>query len=262
MPNSKILLIDDDLDFRRSIEIILKSKEYNVIFAPDGKQGFAKAKSENPDLIILDIMLPDGDGFSICRELKETPATFQIPIIILTSISKKKGKSYTDIIAYCHKADEFMKKPVEVDKLLFHIERLLENGKNRLSVSKEKKTVLIADEDADFVAEIEEIISNEYEVFVAASGIEALKISQAFLPDLILLEITLPDKDGFSVCYELKSNPQTHQIPVILVSEIDKELTDSEFARKIALEHKADDFIAKPIEPKQLVKVIKDKLNG
>ena len=78
---------------------------------------------------------------------------------------------------------------------------------------------------------------------------------------LILLEITLPDKDGFSVCYEIKSNPKTHHIPVILVSEINKELTHADFAEKVAFEHKADDFIAKPIKPDRLAKAVKKKLS-
>ena len=129
MLNPKILVIDDDSDFRMSIKVILESKDYDVMVASNGREGFTKAKSEKPDLIILDIMLPDGDGFSICRELKENPETFQIPVIILTSMSKKKGNSYADVIAYCHKVDEFMEKPVDKDELLFNVTNLL--GKKR-----------------------------------------------------------------------------------------------------------------------------------
>jgi len=257
----RILSVDDDPDFLFSTKIILENSGYKVITAANGKQGINKAKSEQPDLIVLDVMLPDYDGFSICRELKDNPETVQIPVIILTSISKRRDGSYADVIAYCHKANEFLEKPIDKDELLFSIEKLLKKKKTRLSNPHKKRSVLIADMDSDFVSTLEKVLSPDFEVFIAESGIEALKMAQAFLPDLILLEITLPDKDGFSVCYEIKSNPKTHHIQVILVSEINKELTNSDFAAKVAFEHKADDFIAKPIKPNQLVKVVKKKLN-
>ncbi len=257
MLNFKILLIDDDSDFRTSIQIILESKDYNVSVAANGREGFTKAKSEKPDLIILDIMLPDGDGFSICRELKETPETFQIPVIILTSMSKKKGNSYADVIAYCHKADEFMEKPVEKDELLFKVKKLLKKKRFNLLKLTGKKKILITDCDEDFVSGMEKVLlSNNFEVFVAESGIEAQKMAQAFSPDLILLEITLPDKDGYSICYELKKNPKTSQIPVIIVSSIDNKLVGSDLASRLAKEHRADMYVSKPLEPTELLKTI------
>lgn len=257
----RILLVDDDPDFLFSTKIILENSGYKIITAANGKQGINKAKSEQPDLIVLDVMLPDYDGFSICRELKDNPETVQIPVIILTSVSKKRDASYADVIAYCHKADEFLEKPVDKDELLFSIRKLLKKKKTKFSNTGKKRSILIADMDSGFVSKLEKVLSADFEVFIAESGIEALKIARAFLPDLILLEITLPDKDGFSVCYEIKSNPKTHHIPVILVSEINKELTHADFAAKVAFEHKADDFIAKPIKPDQLAKVVKKKLS-
>ncbi len=260
MPNHKILLVDDDSDFLFSTKIILENSDYKIITASNGKQGLMKAKSEQPDLIVLDVMLPDYDGFSVCRELKDDPETIQIPVIILTSISKKRDESYADVIAYCHKTDEFLEKPVDKDELLFSIKKLLKKKKTKFSHSGEKRSILIADMDSDFTFELEKVLSADYELFIAESGIEALKIARAFLPDLILLEITLPDKDGFSVCYEIKSDSKIHHIPVILVSEINKELTNANFTTRVAFDHKADDFIAKPIKPDQLAEVVKSRL--
>jgi DNA-binding response OmpR family regulator len=257
MLNPKILLIDDDSDFRKSIQIILENKDYNVSLAANGREGFTKAKSEKPDLIILDIMLPDGDGFSICRELKETPETFQIPVIILTSMSKKRGNSYADVIAYCHKADEFMEKPVEKGELLFNIKKLLKKKNIKFQKMTGKKKILITDCDAGFVSGMEKVLlSNNFEVFVAESGIEAQKMAKAFSPDLILLEIALPDKDGYSVCYELKKNPKTSQIPVVIVSSIDNKLVSADFASHLAKEHRADMYVSKPVKPMELLKTI------
>ena len=255
--NPRILIIDDDPDVRISIKAILQSKNYVVITASDGKQGLKKTRLEKPDLIILDIMLPDQDGFSICRELKENSETLQIPVLILTSLSKKRGESYVDLIAYSHKADGFIEKPVDKDELLFSIEKLLEKNRIEFPKLKKKRTILIVDNNSDFVSELEKVLkANSFEVFVAESGIEAQKIAQAFSPALILLEITLPDMDGYSVCFELKRNPKTLHIPVFIVSNINNKLSNSEYAVRIALEHQADRFIAKPIETEELLKII------
>ena len=120
-----------------------------------------------------------------------------------------------------------------------------------------KRKILITDCDTDFVSGMEKVLlSNNFEVLVAESGIEAQKMAKVFSPDLILLEITLPDKDGYSVCYELKNNPKASQIPVIIVSNIDNKLVSSDFASRLAKEHRANMYVSKPVEPTELLKTI------
>jgi len=258
MNNQKILIIDDDPDYILSTKAILKNEGYKVITATDGVQGLEKARSEKPDLILLDVMLPDADGFSICRELKENLETLNVPIIILTSIGKHKGKSYSDVIAYCHKADDFLEKPVTKDELLTSIRYLLKEKK--VNHPDKKKKILIVDPDKDFVSGLEKVLNDHFEVFTAESGIEAKKIALAFFPDIVILEIILPDTDGYSVCYDLKKNPKTSHLKVIIVSKIENKLSETGYASQIAAKHRADLYLAKPVEPLLILQKINDFL--
>ncbi|MDI6839700.1 MAG: response regulator [bacterium] len=111
MKKTKILLVDDDTDFCAASKTIIEQAGYDVIIAQDGKTGLNKAKIDAPDIIILDVMLPDINGYSVCLELKEDPKYSVIPIILLTAIGAKPG-SYAEHIGIQHKADAFLEKPV------------------------------------------------------------------------------------------------------------------------------------------------------
>lgn len=84
MPDKKILIVDDDEEFAKLISLELKSKGYNVILAPNGEEGFKKLKSEKPDLVLLDIKMPEMDGFTFVREMKYDWEVKRIPVMILT----------------------------------------------------------------------------------------------------------------------------------------------------------------------------------
>jgi CheY-like chemotaxis protein len=88
----KILIVDDDSDFAEATKDVLESKGYTVVTAPDGKRGFAAAKKEKPDLMLLDVMMTtDTEGFDIARQLKQDSATAKLPVIMITGIRKAKS---------------------------------------------------------------------------------------------------------------------------------------------------------------------------
>lgn len=84
MPDKKILIVDDDEEFAKLISLELKSRGYNVIIAQNGEEGFKKLKSEKPDLVLLDIKMPEMDGFTFVREMKYDWEVKRIPVMILT----------------------------------------------------------------------------------------------------------------------------------------------------------------------------------
>jgi DNA-binding response OmpR family regulator len=88
-PRAKILIIDDDFDFVHATRKVLESVPYEVIVAFDGEEGLQKAREEKPDLILLDIIMPLRDGFTVCDELKSSPEFAQVPILMLTSFSQR-----------------------------------------------------------------------------------------------------------------------------------------------------------------------------
>ena len=122
----KILVVDDDPDLVESVTIMLESKGYEIIQAYGGFEGLEKAKKEAPDLIVLDVMMPDKDGFKVCSELKGDPQYADIPIILLTAVASKiSSTSYTARMGMETEADDYVDKPVEASEIARRVEALL-----------------------------------------------------------------------------------------------------------------------------------------
>jgi DNA-binding response OmpR family regulator len=125
----KILIVDDDPDLVEAVTLILKSKKYNVVAAYGGIEGLEKVKTEKPDLIVLDVMMPDKDGYTVCKELKADPESSSIPVLLLTAVvSWIPTTRYTQQLGLETEADDYMDKPVEPDALVKRIETLLARG--------------------------------------------------------------------------------------------------------------------------------------
>jgi two-component system alkaline phosphatase synthesis response regulator PhoP len=122
----KILIVDDDPDLVEAVTMILESKKYDVAAAYGGIEGLQKAKTEKPDLIVLDVMMPDKDGYAVCKELKANPALSRIPVLLLTAVvSKIATTRYTQQGGLETEADDYIDKPVEPEVLVKRIEALL-----------------------------------------------------------------------------------------------------------------------------------------
>lgn len=120
----KILYVEDDEMNRDMLSRRLERKGYEVILATDGKEGVAKARSEAPDLILMDLSLPELDGWEASRQIKASPETHPIPIIALTAHAMV-GDQQKAIEAGC---DDYDTKPIELQRLLAKIELLLNKG--------------------------------------------------------------------------------------------------------------------------------------
>ncbi len=271
MAKSKVLLVDDDPDFVEATKVALRGGGYDVAVAINGEECLTKVKQERPDVIVLDIMLPDLDGYAICHQLKEDPQSSDIPILILTAISAKPkglGQVPAEIAAY-HKADDYAEKPISPHGLLERVEILVSGGRGYPpSAAGEKPAeekrgkkgarILVADDDPDFVDAVRPVLeASNYEVIVAEDGEECLEKAKDELPDLILLDVIFPaGKDGYTVCQELREEGQTRSIPIVMLTSVGKEFSQPEYAKEIAISHRADDYIDKPIEPKELLRKI------
>jgi len=126
---AKILIIDDQPSEVKMVKMALERANYEVIYAYNGKEGIEKAKMQKPDLIILDIMMPEKDGFIACGELKKDPETSTIPIIVLTAV-ESSTLIFPDMesAADSPHADEYIDKPVDPNFLLKRVERLLKKS--------------------------------------------------------------------------------------------------------------------------------------
>ncbi len=108
------------------MKAILEMKPYEVIVAYDGKEGLEKARSENPYVIILDVMMPPPDGYAVCSELKHDPNYKKIPIILLTAVMQALPHTlYTIDMGLRTEADDYIDKPVEPAELMQRVEALI-----------------------------------------------------------------------------------------------------------------------------------------
>ena len=122
----KILVVDDDPDLVDATSMILKSKKYDVSVAYDGVEGLEKARNEKPDLIVLDVMMPKKDGYTLCKELKADPDLSGIPVLLLTAVvANIPTTRFTQQMGMETEADDFIDKPVEPKVLVERIEALL-----------------------------------------------------------------------------------------------------------------------------------------
>lgn len=123
---AKILLVDDDIDFVEATKTILESKPYEVIVAYEGDEGLRKAREENPDLIILDVIMPVKDGFTAAEQLKKDPKLSKIPVIMLTAFSsKREGTSIPVSRGFTLEAEDYVEKPITPEELLDKVDKYL-----------------------------------------------------------------------------------------------------------------------------------------
>jgi two-component system alkaline phosphatase synthesis response regulator PhoP len=121
----KVLVIDDEPDLVEMIRMALE-RMFVVTTAFNGKEGVAKAREDRPDVIVLDVMMPEKDGFTACKELKEDPSTASIPVIILTGVAEHFGRTKFHRLGGMEiEADDFIPKPVDPNELLRRVTALL-----------------------------------------------------------------------------------------------------------------------------------------
>jgi Response regulators consisting of a CheY-like receiver domain and a winged-helix DNA-binding domain len=122
MNNATILIVDDDPNIRELISVNLLSAGYTVIEASNGREAMGKMQESPPDLIVLDIMMPEIDGWEFCKFVRDDPLLEKIKIIMLTAKGTEKDKLIGREI---FRADEYMTKPFDIDELKKNVERLL-----------------------------------------------------------------------------------------------------------------------------------------
>lgn len=123
---SKILLIDDDIDFVDATKTVLESQNYQISVAYNGDKGLEKARNEKPDLIILDIIMPVKDGFTVAEQLKKDTDLSSIPVVMLTSFGERKGETTLAVSQGMKlEAEDYLEKPIKPEVLLKTVERLI-----------------------------------------------------------------------------------------------------------------------------------------
>jgi DNA-binding response OmpR family regulator len=130
----KILIVDDDVQTLRLVGLMLERQGYKILAASNGAQAIGMARTEQPDLILLDVMMPDVDGFSVARTLRKEPETANIPILMFTARAQVEDK----IAGYEAGADDYLTKPIHPAELTAHLRAILSRSKSREGVPLER----------------------------------------------------------------------------------------------------------------------------
>lgn len=200
----KAVCVDDDPNVHRLYKQFLEEHGFEVIALDGQGDTVQKILEAMPDIILLDIMLPQRDGWELLAELKDTPQTKKIPVIMMSVLSEKN-------LAYKMRADDYIVKPVTQHELVDAIIRNI--------ARKEKIEVLVADDDENYLNLVGQFLKDEAIPYrVARNGEEVLRLIEEKKPDLLLLDIMMPNKDGFTVIEEIRKKKELENLPIVIVT--------------------------------------------
>ncbi|MBI3637383.1 MAG: response regulator, partial [Candidatus Rokubacteria bacterium] len=239
-----ILVVDDESDVRRTLRRYLEREGYAVIEAARGLDAVEMAARHRPDLITMDVLLPDIDGFEAIRLIRERPTVRDVPVVVVSAASGADGQLEPAVSGH-------LRKPVEAAALIDAVKSAL--GDRRRAVD---TTVLIVDDDADIRTVLGRILREAgYAVVAAADGDEALAAVTASRPDLVLLDIKMPRMSGFEVLRRLRAAAATHDLPVIVLTA-----SEGQGGRDRALGLGATEYLRKPFSTDALLAEIRERL--
>jgi signal transduction histidine kinase/DNA-binding response OmpR family regulator len=204
----RVLVIEDDPAARELLRVHLEGAGYAVLATGSGRQGLAWIGEVHPDAVVLDINLPDLDGWEILHRAKSDPSTRSIPIMVVSVVDDRQ-------LGLALGAVDYVVKPVSRERLLEALGRLTFTTKVRTRTV----TALVIDDEPEALARYRDLLEPDgFRVIGALDGPEALRRAAADRPDLILLDALLPDVDGFELAHQLRNEPATAGIPIWLTT--------------------------------------------
>ncbi|WP_289141772.1 hybrid sensor histidine kinase/response regulator [uncultured Brevibacillus sp.] len=199
-----VLVIDDDPAMLQLMQRFLSKEDCSVVLASNGQEGIRLARELRPSLISLDVLMPGMDGWSVLTALKNDPELASIPVIMISMTDDKN-------VGYALGASEFLVKPVYRDKLVSVLDKHLPE--------RHTKTVLVIEDDDTTSHMMTKMLEKEgYRVKRAGDGRIALESVAEELPQLILLDLMMPNMDGFEFVTELRKREEWRSIPVVVVT--------------------------------------------
>jgi signal transduction histidine kinase/DNA-binding response OmpR family regulator len=180
--DKSILVVDDDANIRSLLQQELTEAGYVVRLAENGRQALTLIREETPGLVILDVMMPEMNGFDVAAVLKNDPATMDIPIIILSIVEDKERGFRLGV-------DRYLTKPIDTPSLFHEVDALLGQGKS-------KKKVMVVDEDASTVRTLTDVLKNRGYQVVESNGSELVSRAVLSKPDIIILSSLLSSDEA------------------------------------------------------------------
>ena len=211
----KVLVIDDDDNAQDMMRKFLEKQNLEVIQAKSGEDGLKLAAEHMPDAITLDVMMPEMDGWEVLTALQGNEVTKNIPVIMLTMANEPD-------IGYSLGATDYLTKPVNWSEL--------SNILNKHRIDSDSQSILIVEDDETTREMLKKSLeTNDFKVRSAYNGKEALEKVKSAKPGLILLDLMMPEMDGFEFAEKLRENKEWLDIPVVVITA--KDLTKEDHKR-------------------------------
>ena len=258
--SARILVVDDLAPNVNLLQVKLQAEYYNVLTARSGYEALEVAEKERLDLILMDAMMPGMDGFEACKRIKNNPATWHVPVIMVTALEETKDR----IRGLEAGADDFVTKPIDdfnimarvrsllrlkmvTDQLLSHTGHSLSNSRELLETIEQQTGRILLLEDHDLHAEkVAKPLRERHQVIIEKDPAQAIRLAKSGI-DTVIVSLVGETFDGLRVCASLKFNEESRDIPILVIGDPEDE---TRFIR--AYDIGINDTIMRPVEIQEL----------
>ncbi|MBZ0293549.1 MAG: response regulator, partial [Anaerolineae bacterium] len=226
-PKRQLLVIEDNPDRVDQFRRVLQREGFDVFTASIPLEAEAMASGLRPAVIVMDVNFAEGKGWEILSRIKDRDDTFDIPVIVVT-LSSESERAY-QVGAY-----HFLQHPIMPDQL---VESVLEAEKESSA-----ERILIIDDQPESTRLLTQVLDmqGKYRIFSAHNGIEGVSMVARRRPDLVILDLRMPEMDGFAVLEELRANPETANIPILVVTGDMLTSSEHDLLSNVSLLYKSD----------------------
>jgi signal transduction histidine kinase/DNA-binding response OmpR family regulator len=262
----QLLVVDDDKNLLEAIRDALAAAGYQVKTAENGAAALAQVEAARPDLLILDLSLPEVDGWEVLRRIRAGAATRALPVLAITGVEVERSDQ-----VLAAGADEFLSKPFSLTVLEGTVRRILLPGMSaehlrgrqmhRLNLMRgptvkagapEGAKILVVEDHALGRRLVVDLLAAEgYTVLQAEDGVGLLERVKRERPDLILLDLHLPEVDGLTLARHLKADPETQSIPLLAISAFAQPEDHA-----TALAAGFADYLTKPLDTERFIQTV------
>jgi CheY-like chemotaxis protein len=246
-----VLVVDDDPDILESLVTVLESLPVRLKTARDGRQCLDLIEEEVPDLLVLDLLMPRLDGFSVVKELRSSPKYAALSIMVLTTVIEDASRRRYELETGLEMdVQDYVEKPVAPADLIKRATALLE-----------QPYVLVVDDDPDVVEGITTVLKTRpYRLASASDGRKCMAMIERNIPDLLILDLLMPRMDGWSVIRKLRGNPRYMDLKIMVLTTVVEDASRRRYELETGMTMDVQAYLEKPVPPNVLLQRVRKLL--
>lgn len=270
---ARVLVVDDIPANVKLLEAKLGAEYFDVVTANSGEQALGLIEKEQPDIVLLDVMMPGMDGFEVCKRIKSNPATAHLPVVMVTALDQVSDR----VQGLEAGADDFLTKPVNDVALFARVRSLVrlktmvdelrlrqatgesmglsESAENTFHEPLGRGRILIVEDREQNALRMSETLSPQHDIEIVPQTTEAIIRAKGGDFDLVIASLSLDKQDGLRFCATLRSLDATRQTPILSLVD------EGDLKRMVrALDIGVNDYLMRPVERNELVARVRTQL--